>query len=158
MNLFDSRQVKRSRTLRIDGRVDDVFHLFDPIGEKMWSEDWNPTFVFPTSGVREGGVFVTRGSDGTEAVWVIMTFDANSRSIVYTSVTPNFKVSVIEINCRPTGANRTSAHVTYTVTALSEKGNQYVESFSNDYYLEMMKHWEKAINHYLQHGRALRHH
>ena len=158
MNEFAARQVTRSNIIRINGRPDDVFGLFDPIGEKKWSKDWNPVMIFPTSDIRQGGVFVTRNDDGTETIWIITTLDQNNRSIVYTAVTPNLKVSLIQINCEPDGANRTKARVTYIITALSEKGNQYISSFSGEYYRKWLMHWEKAINHYLQSGHPLRHH
>jgi hypothetical protein len=158
MDGFAARQVTRSRVLRINGRPDDVFGLFDPIGEKKWSENWNPIMVFPTSDICEGAVFVTRDSDGTETVWVITTLDHKKRRIVYTSVTPNLKVSVIDISCGPDGVNYAKARVSYTITALSEKGNRYVSSFSKEHYDEWMANWERAINHYLQWDRPLQHH
>lgn len=144
--------------LHLNGRYDEVFGLFDPIGEKKWSEGWNPFMVYPPSSVREGLVFMTKDSDGTETIWVLTKLDEGSHCIVYTSVTPNLKVNVIEISCEPEGVDRTKARVTYTVTALSEKGNQYVNSFSKEHYDEWMTNWERAINHYLQFGRPLRHH
>lgn len=158
MNDFAARQVTRSHILRINGRPDDVFGLFDPIGEKKWSEDWDPIMVFPPSDICQGAVFVTKDNDGTEAIWIITTLDQNNRRIVYTSVTPNLKVNIIDINCEPDGDNRAKVRVTYTITALSEKGNQYVRSFSKERYHKWMMNWEKIINHYLQCGRPLRHH
>lgn len=158
MSEFTARQVTRSHTIRINGRPDDVFGLFDPIGEKKWSKDWNPVMIFPTSEIRQGGVFVTRANDGTETIWVITMLDQNSRSIAYTTVTPNLKVNLIQISCEPDGINHATACVTYTITALSEKGNQYISSFSSEYYREWLMHWEKVINHYLQSGRPLQHH
>jgi len=158
MNDFVARQVARSHLLSLNGGVDDVFGLFDPIGEKKWSEDWDPMMVFPPSGVCEGAVFTTRSKDDAEAIWVISVLDREDRNIVYTTVTPNFKVSIIEVKCEPDGLSHTKARVTYTVTALSEKGTRYVDSFSEEHYRRMMTQWEEAINHYLQHGCPLRHH
>jgi hypothetical protein len=142
----------------LNGKSDLVFSLFDPIGEKKWAENWNPTIVFPESGVHQGSVFTSRDHDGTETIWIITKFDKNSQSIVYTSVTPSFKVSLIEISCEPDGANRTKARVTYTITALSEKGKQHIASMSKQHYHKWMTDWEKAINHYLQYRHPLRHH
>jgi|SRR5271157_5516455 len=158
MNDFAGRQVIRSHVLSLNGGVDDVFGWFDPIGEKKWSEDWSPLMVFPPSGICQGAVFKTGGKDGTETIWIISTFDRNNRTIVYTAVTPNFKVSVIEVKCESDCTNHAKAHVTYTVTALSVEGTEYIDSFSEDHYTKMMTHWEEAINHYLQHGCPLRHH
>jgi len=53
-NDLSAVRVKRSCMLHINGRPDGVFGLFDPIGEKKWSEDWNPIIVYPTSGIRQG--------------------------------------------------------------------------------------------------------
>lgn len=158
MDDFAAQRVTRNHMLRLEGQPDDIFGLFDPIGEKKWSEGWNPIMVFPSSDICQGAVFVTRDDDGSETIWIITTLDRNNRNIVYTSVTPKLKVSHIEINCEPDGANHTKARVSYTVTALSEKGNQYINSFSKEHYHEWMMNWEKAINHYLQCGRPLQHH
>jgi hypothetical protein len=68
MNDSAARQVTQSHILRINGRPDDVFGLFDPIGEKKWSEGWNPIMVFPSSDICQGAVFVTRDNDGTETI------------------------------------------------------------------------------------------
>lgn len=151
-------RVKRSRLFSLNGRSDLVFSLFDPTGEKKWAENWNPTIIFPESVIRQGSVFSTRDYEGTQTIWIITKLDKKSRNIVYTAVTPSFKVSIIEINCEPDGTNRTKARVTYTITALSERGKQYVASMSKQHYHKWMTDWEKAINHYLQFGRPLQHH
>lgn len=151
-------RVKRSQLLRLNGRSDFVFSLFDPIGEKKWAETWNPALIFPDSAVRQGSVFTTRDHEGTETIWTITKLDKKSRKIAYTAVTPGFKVSVIEIHCQPDGTDGTNARVTYTITALSEKGKKYVISMSKQHYHEWMTNWEKAINHYLKWGHTLQHH
>jgi len=158
MNDFAAHQVTRSHVLHINGQSDDVFGLFDPIGEKKWSAEWDPKMIFPPSQVCQGAVFVTRDEEETETIWIITMLDQNSHCIAYTSVTPNFKVSLIEISCERDGVNRTKARVTYIITALSEKGNQYVDSFSEEHYHQWMMDWEKAINHYLESGCPFRHH
>jgi hypothetical protein len=151
-------RVRRSQLLRLNGRSDVVFNLFDPVGERKWAEGWNPTFIYPKSGVHQGSVFTTTDHDGNEAIWIVTKLDRNGQSIVYSSVMPGFKVSIIEIICQPNGADHTKTRVTYTITALSEKGKQYVTSMSKQHYEEWMTSWEKAINHYLRHGQRLRHH
>ena len=155
---FVARRVTRSQVLHLNGRIGDVFGLFDPIGEKKWSEGWNPIMVFPASNICQGAVFVTRDRDRMETIWIITEFDEVKRSIAYTSVTPNLKVNHIVINCESDLSDHTKARVSYTITALSEKGNRYIRSFSKQHYHEWMTDWEKAINYYLQYGRALRHH
>jgi len=151
-------RVKRSHVIHLNGQSDKVFSLFDPMGEKKWSENWNPTIIFLDSDAIEGSVFTTKDHEGIETIWVITKLDKDSQNIIYTSVTPLFKVSTIDISCEPDDINCTKAHVTYTITALSEKGKQYVKTFSAKHYHKLMTNWEKAINHYLQHGSLLQHH
>lgn len=158
MEIKSGVRVRRSRLLSLNARSDLVFSLFDPIGEKKWAENWNPTFAFPEFAVRQGSVFTTRDREGTETIWIITKLDKKSRSIVYTAATPSLKVSVIEINCQPDGTNRTKTRVTYTITALSEKGKEYVASMTRQHYQAWMTDWERAINYYLQFARRLQHH
>jgi hypothetical protein len=101
---------------------------------------------------------MTIDHDGAETTWVITGFDEVKHSIAYTSVTPKLKVNHIVIKCESDRSGHTKAHVSYTITALSEKGNQLIESFSKEHYREWIMNWEKAINHYLLHGVALPHH
>jgi hypothetical protein len=40
-------------------------------------------------------------------------------------------------------SDHTKTRVSYTITALSEKGNQYIRSFSKQHYHEWMTNWRK---------------
>ena len=153
-----AQQATRTHTIHLNGQIENIFTLFDPIGEKKWSEGWNPIIISPNAEIHEGTVFITKNRDGTETIWTITALDQAKHDIAYTAVTPSIRVTLINITCQPEDDNHTKAHVTYTITALSEKGKQYVKTFTDQHYGEFMANWEKAINHYLQHGRPLPHH
>ena len=44
----------------------------------------------------------------------------------------------------------TDARVTYMYTALTEEGENFVRSYSEEYYLEFMRYWEMTLNAYLR--------
>jgi hypothetical protein len=58
-------------------------------------------------------------------------------------------VAKIDITLRRNEESGTEARITYTYTALSEAGEDFVNSYTEDYYLEFMHFWENAINDYI---------
>lgn len=157
-NTFTSKHVVRNHVLHLNDVPKLVFGLFDPIGEKRWSEGWNPNMITAESTISQGAVFTTKNEEGPNTIWVITQLDKKNCRVAYIAVTPTIRVTAIEIRCEPDGASHTKAHVTYAVTALSDDGNRYVDSFSEDHYRNWMMQWEMAINHYLQHGSTMKHH
>src|SRR3972149_976957 len=138
MNRFMAKHAVRSHVLRLNDRPKAVLELFEPIGEKKWSDEWNPTMIFPASTISKGTVFTTKNKEGPDTAWIITELDKENCKIAYTAVTPFIKVTVIEISCDPDGANHTKAHVTYAITALSEDGNRHVDFFSEEHYRKRM--------------------
>lgn len=157
MNSFTPKNAVRSHMLRLNDQPEVVFELFDPIGERKWDEEWNPNMVSQASMIGQGTVFTTENKEGSDTIWLITEFDKEKHKIAYAAVTPTIRATLIEISCNPE-ANHTKSRVTYNVTALSEGGNRYVNSFSEEYYREWMMNWEMAINHYIQHGSSMKHH
>jgi hypothetical protein len=47
------------------------------------------------------------------------------------------------------------AEITYSYTSMSTAGDEFVASFTADYYQGFMQAWEKALNHFLKTGRRL---
>jgi hypothetical protein len=57
---------------------------------------------------------------------------------------------VVAVRCDPGPEGGTRAHVAYTLTALGERGSEYLaEDFSEERYQERMEAWEEAITRYL---------
>ena len=53
------------------------------------------------------------------------------------------------------GGQTSRVHITYTITALTEAGNQFIEKFTEDNFVKDMKFWQASMNHYLETGKAL---
>ncbi|HEY7349859.1 MAG TPA: SRPBCC family protein [Ktedonobacterales bacterium] len=155
---FTAQRVTRTRVIHLSAAPRQVFPLFEPVGEKAWAEGWEPTMLFPADGTAEpGAVFTARHPEG-ESIWIMPLYDPASFHLAYFNVAHGSRVGNIEIQCREAPGGTTDASVSYTFTALNEPGNEFIANFTETHYEEMMAAWERAINYYLAHGRALRHH
>jgi hypothetical protein len=162
MDTFAAAHVTRTGTLHLAAPPARCFPLFEPIGEKRWAAGWEPRMLYPASGeATEGSVFITQDAahpGEPETIWSIVAYDPRRYRIAYVRVTPAVRLGHIDITCVAATAGTTRTHVTYTFTALSDHGNAALAAFTEEHYAEWMKSWEQAINHYLQHGRAMPHH
>jgi len=52
----------------------------------------------------------------------------------------------------------TAAHITYTYTSLSDKGNAFIARITEDHFKHEMIAWEEAMNYYLETGTTLKTH
>ncbi len=76
--------------------------------------------------------------------------DPENLRVAYVRVTPGSDVCVIAVRCEAGPEGGTRAHVAYTLTALGERGSEYLsEDFSEERYRERMEAWEEAITRYL---------
>jgi len=60
----------------------------------------------------------------------------------------------LTIRPRPT-ADGCEADVTYTHTSLGPQGDEFVASFTGEFFRRFMQEWETRIHHYHCHGSAL---
>ncbi|GHO51094.1 hypothetical protein [Ktedonospora formicarum] len=159
MSNFVAQQVTRSHVIYIPAPVVRTFPLFEPLGEKHWVQGWNPDMLYPTSGVaQQGTVFMTQHVGEPAKIWTIIGYDREQAYVTYINVLPQMYTSRIDVRCEPDGSEMTSVRVTYTLTALSPHGNEYIERFSEEHhYQAYISSWETAIRHYLLHSHMLPH-
>ncbi len=147
------RVAERIHAIGLDGEPDDVFPLFGPIREADWAAGWDPEVVAGDALQPElGCVFRTTGAERGETIWLIAELDASKRRIGYVRTTPTSDLTQIVIDVRPDSPGQSQAQITYRVTGLSDAGNRYVEQFTHERYVEWLKEWAVAINHYLATG------
>jgi hypothetical protein len=159
MQPFSAVRVTRTTSIRLAAPPTVVFPLFGPLDEQRWEANWNPTILYPPSGATQrDAVFTAEHHDGTPSFWTIVEFDPDNFRISYVRVHPATHVARIDIACTGDSDETTRADVTYTFTGLTAPGNAYVEAFTEPHYVEWLRSWETAINHYLRHGETSRQH
>ena len=154
MSKFAAKHVTRSHTIRLAGSPAQVFPLFEPLGERQWEPTFQPEMRYPASGeARAGAVFTTQHHfEATEIIWLIADYQPEAHQIRYVKVTPGSQVAVIEVHCEANGEGETRASVTYTWTALTEKGNEEMAKMTEEHYRQYISGWATAINDFLRNG------
>ena len=137
-----------------------VFPLLCPVREAEWLPGWKYRLVYSQSGVAElGAVFTTPNlgagtapkEDGPETTWIITHYDPAKFEIAFAWVRPQMLATRLEIALAPAAQDCTRSRIRYTYTALSAEGARELESMEATFE-QRMRRWEKAINHYLEHG------
>jgi len=147
MQPFAAHRVRRTGKIRVPAQVGEAFELFTPLGEKEWvGPSWDPQFRVPASGEMEpGAVFTTREPDGTETIWTTLSFDRALHQVSYLRTTPGSRVGRVDVCCQPAAELGTTAEMTYTFTALTPAGNDYLAAWTAERYAALMAEWEQKI-------------
>ncbi len=154
MKVAPPKRVSRTYTQSLVAPPEAVFPLLCPVREIDWIADWDPLLVLSNSGIAEEDcVFITR-SEHENAVWYVTDYEPEKGFIAFVRVTPEVTATrlAIQVRSAPEGA---SADITFTHTSLGEKGDAFVDAFTEAAYAEFMRLWERRMNHYLTTGMCL---
>ena len=154
MNITKPIRVTRSYTQRLVAAPSVVFPLLCPVREADWIEGWDPISVASHSGVAEPDcVFVTAATP-SDAIWYVTRHEPANGFVEMLKITPLVTACRLTIQLRAV-ATGSEPLVTYTHTSLGTEGDAFVASFTDEYYRQFMQNWERRINYYLEHGRAM---
>jgi len=155
-----SARVVRRYTQSIAAPPERVFPLLCPVLECEWLDGWRDglQMIHSDSGVAEDGcVFVTRGRDRPDTVWIVTRHDSAAHVVEFARVTSGLVATRLQIRVEAAPAGTSRVHITYTFTRLSEAGAAFVrDSHSEAAFLRDMKWWEDSMNHWLRTGETLR--
>jgi len=151
---------ERTRVIKLEGEVEQVFALFGPRQERDWAEGWDPNIVWPTDGTLQERMVFLRSPHGDrpETMWVVSRYDERQAVIEYTVFAPE-SVRWILIRCRAADDGQaTEAKIAYTFVGTSESACQHNTRRLDALFRHDLRDWETAINHYLRTGERLSHH
>jgi hypothetical protein len=132
----------------------EVFPLLCPVREAEWVEGWLPELVISSSGVAECDcVFITPDKP-EKAIWYVTRHEPARWFVEMLKILPGVTACRLEIQLSENGAG-CFADVTYSHTSMGSAGDDFVATFTPDYYQRSMQAWEKALNHYLTTGELL---
>ena len=113
--------------------------------------------IFSQSGLVEAGaVFTTRQEGEADTVWIVTRHDPQEGLIQFTRFTHGSRVCVLNIAVAEADGGRSHVDIEYTFTAIAPKGNQFVETYTQDAFLEAVNFWERSMNYFLETGERLR--
>ena len=153
MKIIAPCRVSRTYTQKLVAGPAAVFPLLCPVREADWIEGWDPLVVITGSGVAEPDcVFVTPGNP-KDAIWYITRHEPESGSIQMLKITPDVTACRLDIKVSPARGGA-EATISYTHTSLGPEGDEFVQSFTAEYYQLFMQEWEARINRYLAQARG----
>ncbi|MFC1822347.1 hypothetical protein ACFL9T_06535 [Thermodesulfobacteriota bacterium] len=134
---------------------EDVFPLLCPVLELDWVRGWDPELVLSNSGVAEQDCIFILERETENEIWVITKYDPEYYQLEMLKVTPDHSVGKIEIALFPDEGNRTFAEIVYSYTSLGPQGDEFLVTFTEEWYHKFMETWEEELNHYLSTGEKL---
>lgn len=150
MQVIEPIRVVRSYTQKLCAEPERIFPLLCPVREAEWLHGWNPLIVYSQSGFAETDCIFLTGDQGVESLWTIINRDEHNLVLELLKVTPWTTVAHIRIALKANERHGTDAEVTYTYTAIDEKGREFVENYTESFFEEFMQYWETALNQYLK--------
>lgn len=153
---FKAKRVTRTYMQKILAPPEVVFPLFCPVREADWLDGWDYELIYSESGyAEEGCVFKSRHPGEPETLWLITKHDKENYQIEFARITPGLKLGKVSIQLKDNWDGTTRAGITYTFTALSQAGNAFIDSFTEERFIESMIWWEKSMNYYLKNATRL---
>lgn len=154
MTIVKPNRATRTYTQHLVAPPSSVFPLLCPVREADWIEGWDPPLVVSASGVAERDCVFTTSGAPVDAIWYITRHEPEAGFVEMLKITPSVTACRLTIQLRssPGGCD---AFIAYSHTSLGPEGDQFVASFTDDFYRDFMQTWESKINHYLHHGTAL---
>ena len=154
MKIVTPNRVTRTYAQRLVAPPHAVFPLLCPVREADWIPGWDPLLVISASGLAEPDCTFVTSSQPSDAIWYVTRHEPQAGLVEMIRVTPAVTACRVPIRLRATAAG-CEADVTYSHTSLGPQGDDFVASFTEDFYHRFMQEWESKLNHYLSHGTAL---
>lgn len=149
---FVSEKISNTVTITLNGDIESVFPLFNPIEEQKWAPVFKPSFLYPSDEVvQEGMSFKTAGrGDEAEYLWIITKYDQLNHLIQYLVSTENrYWTITVDNTISPTDASKTIAQISYSFYSLNSKGKDINDKNLDRMFANDLEDWEEAINSYL---------
>jgi len=135
----ESCRLETSHIFSLEGPVDRVFALFDPVSERDWVDDWDPTPVFPAELSRDEGTVFKLERDGRTAVWTVLRYSPTQHVAEYLVTEYDYQHRWIYVSCSAETDRTTQVTTRYVTTALSPEGQQELGRYGK----EFLKAWKE---------------
>ena len=155
MQIIKPKRAAHTYIQTLKGSQERVFPLLCPVREADWIDGWDPSLVVSESGVAERDCAFITGNGAEAAIWTITRHEPESGFVEMLKITPGVTVGRISIQLHPI-AKGCQAEIRYSHTSLGPAGDEFVEGFTEAFYRGFMQAWEARMNHFLEHGVALR--
>ena len=153
---FTARRTTRAYRQTINAIPEKVFPLLCPVREAEWLDGWQYTMIYSESGlIEDGAVFSTPHDGEPDTVWIVTKHDPGKREIEFARFTPASRTCVLRIAVRAKAEDSSFVDISYTYTATTPAGNAFIESLTEEAFMEAVGFWEESVNYFLETGKKL---
>ena len=152
MKIREPHRATRHGSFELRQAADVVFPLFCPVREGEWLESWNPGVIYSNTGVAEPECVFTSPDRYGSAMWLVSHYDPAARAIHMVKIAPELTACLLKIGVRTLSESGSEVSVTYSHTAISPAGKEFVDGFSEAAYSRIMAHWKAALEYFFEHG------
>ncbi len=139
------------------GTTRQVFPLLCPEREKDWLDGWQYEMIYSESGlIEQDCVFMTNSNGNQPTIWIVTQYDQSNKCIEFVRFSPEECVAKIQIDLEEASAEKCLDNISYQYTALNAKQADFIENHMEEFFIQSMQWWEKALNHYLLTGELLK--
>jgi hypothetical protein len=154
---FRSQRITREYRQTINATPDKMFPLLCPVREADWLDGWRYNMIYSESGlVEEGAVFSTSYEGEDDTVWIVTKHDSKIHEVEFARFTHNSRTCVLRIAVNSKDENSSYVDVSYTYTGITPAGNDFIDNFTEETFLEAVTFWEKSMNYFLETGERLK--
>lgn len=155
-NDFVPKRITRSYRQTINATPEVIFPLLCPEREKEWLDGWDYTMIYSDSGLaEEGAVFSTSSQAEENTIWITTKHDKVNHEVEFTRCTPASRVCIQKIAVLPKDEKSSYVDISYTITAIFAGGNKFIESYTEEIFMNLMIFWEKSMNYFIETGKML---
>lgn len=155
MNIQKPNRKKHTFEQHLSAPPQTVFPLLCPVGEEKWVPGWETELVLSNSGVVEHDCMFITPADDQSSIWIVAKYHPSAFHLQMYKVTPGHTIGKLEISLQNQGSDACKATISYEFTALAKAGEDFLKEFTQQWYVDFMQGWEKALNHYLTTGEKL---
>ncbi|UCD31039.1 MAG: hypothetical protein JSW04_04530 [Desulfobacterales bacterium] len=154
---FKSKRITREYRQTIHATPEKVFPLLCPVREADWLDGWRYNMIYSVSGlVEEGAVFSTPHEDEADTIWIVTKYDAKTHEVEFARFTHNQRTCLLQVAVKPKEDNHSYVDVSYTYTGTTQAGNDFIDNFTQETFLEAVTFWEASMNYFLETGKKLK--
>ena len=137
--------IEHTGRFRIERPLAEAFWFLSPEGERLWVDDWTPTYLHPDGmPSHEPHTVFTTDHGGEHTIWLVLRYDPRGGVAEYVRVTPGVRIGTVTV----VGSERnggTDVEVTYRLTSLSPAGKEKLAAIDERAYRAMLDEWQQRI-------------
>ena len=153
---FNSKRKIRTYQQTINAASDKVFSLLCPVREAQWLDGWRYNMIYSESGlIEEGAIFSTPFEGESDTIWIVTKYDQKKHEVEFARFTHKSRTCLLKIAVKSKKKNISFVDVSYTYTSITARGNEFIDQFTEEKFLEAVVFWEKSMNYYLETGEKL---